>query len=159
MEKSEMADPQRACLVYVAATQNNRAPVRAELEDARFEVCEVMAEIEDARGAQAGTKDLPPTLAACLRQAQLCVFLLPEDEKADGLIGAAAAEAQACDKRTIGVVAGARERYPEALDDLAQAMVRVGSGKLSEAVRGEEIWEAPGGGPTPKRDARNVKCQ
>jgi hypothetical protein len=59
----------------------------------------------------------------------------------------------------IGVVAGARERYPEALDDLAQAMVRVGSGRLGEAVRGEEVWEAPGGGPIPKRDARNVKCQ
>jgi hypothetical protein len=154
-----MADPRRACLVYVAATQGNRAQVRAELEQAGFAVCEVLAAVDDARAAQAGAGDLPPALAACLRDAQLCVFLLPEDEKADGLIGAAAAEAQAGGKRIIGVVAGARERYPEALDDFARAMVRVGSGRLGEAVSGVEVWEAPGGGPIAKRDARNVKCQ
>lgn len=154
-----MADPKKACLVYVTATRGSRAAVRAELEQAGFEVCEVLAEVDDARAAQAGTGDLPPALAACLRDAQLCVFLLPEDEAADGLIGAAAAEAQAGGKRMIGVVAGARNRYPEALDDFAGAMVRLGSGRLGEAVGGGEVWEAPGGGPIPKRDARNVKCQ
>ena len=70
-----MSNARKACLIYVTATEGLRRPVRAELERAGFTVCEVKADIEDARAAKAGDDRLPPELSACLRDADLCVFL------------------------------------------------------------------------------------
>ena len=154
-----MGDERRACLIYVTAMAGVRGAVRAELEADGYAVCEVKAELEAALAAQAGASDLPPDLTVCIAQADVCVFLLPEAVEGDGLLGAAAALSQRLGKRMVGVVAGGRDRYPAALDDGAQAVVRQGSSQLRAAVGGAEVWEGPGGSPVPDRIIRHVRCQ
>lgn len=154
-----MTDKKRACLIYVAATAGDRCPTRASLEEAGYDVCEVMAELHDALAAQSAVDDLPEALATCIAQSDLCVFLLPADQDHDGLLSEAAALAHRAGKRMVGVVAGARDQYPEPLDDHAGAMVRQGSKQLPAAVVGAEIWEGPGGSPAPVREIKHIRCQ
>jgi hypothetical protein len=156
---ADVADKKRACLIYVTATADDCGPVRARLEGAGYVVCEVRAELDDAWVAQAGVGDLPEGLSECIAQSDICVFLLPADQVSDGALSGAASLAQSAGKRMVGVVAGARDRYPEALDDHAGAMLRQGSGQLIAAIEGGEIWEKPGGTEAPVREIRHVRCQ
>jgi hypothetical protein len=156
---AEVADEKRACLIYVTATADDRGPTRASLEGAGYVVCEVRAELDDALLAQAGEGDLPESLSECIAQSDICVFLLPADQGNDGALSGAASLAQRAGKRMVGIVAGARDHYPEALEDCADAMVRQGSEQLSAAIDGREIWERPDGSPAPAREIRHVRCQ
>lgn len=153
-----MPDRKRACLIYVIATEAMRAPAKSRLEAQGYDVCEVKAEVEDAVAAQAGSHTLPAALAECIAQSDLCVFLLPEEADADGLIGAAAGMAGGLDKPSVCVVAGDREEYPAEVDDHA-SIVREDSDKLDDAICGGEVREAPDRSPSPDRKIDHVRCQ
>jgi hypothetical protein len=154
-----VAEVKRACLIYVSATASSRVEVRAELEANGFDVCEVEAKLEDALAAQAANTNLPQQLVDCINSADLCVVLLPESAEADALLGPAAALASEKSKRLIGVVAGSRSDYPEAIDDTGHALVREHSPRLKDAICGAEIWEGPDGAPVPDRKIKHVRCQ
>lgn len=149
----------RACLIYVTATENDRAAVREKLEGAGYVVCEVKAELNEAVAAKAGEDGLRDEITACVGASELCVFLLPEDDADDGVIGTAAGYADSLGKRLIGVVAGIRVSYPDVLEDFAPSMVRIGSERLRQAIEGEEVWERPDRTPVLDRPIRHVRCQ
>ena len=153
-----MPDKKRACLIYVTATEAMRAPVKSRLQAQGYDVCEVKAEVEDALAAQAGSSALPAILAKCIVESDLCVFLLPEEAEADGLIGAAAGMAGGLDKPSVCVVAGDREEYPAEVDDHA-SIVREDSDKLDDAICGAEVHEAPDRSLSPDRQIDHVRCQ
>jgi hypothetical protein len=154
-----MADKKRACIVYVSATARLRATVRDKLEKEGYAVHEVKADLDDALAAQAGGVDLPPKLKDCIENSDLCVFLLPEAEENDGCIGAAADFASKLEKRLVGVVAGAREKFPASLDDHADAMVRDTSERIGEAINGKEVWEKPDRSLVTDRPIKHIRCQ
>ena len=154
-----MADVKRACLVFVTATASKRGPVKARLEEDGYSVCEVKAELEYALAARAGESELPIALVECISGSDLCVFLLPEDQADDALVGGAATLANKLQKRVVGVVAGARAVYPESFDDHAASMVREDSVRLHDAICGSEIWERPNGSLIGDRPIKHVRCQ
>jgi hypothetical protein len=149
-----------ACIVYVHATANLRGPIKKRLEAEGYEVREIKASIDDALAAQAGVDvALPAELTRLIEESDLCVFLLPEVGGDDGFIDAVAGLANKLNKPVIGVVAGKRENYPPNLDDCAKAMVREGSSRISDALKGQEIWEKPDGSIPPDRTIKHIKCQ
>jgi hypothetical protein len=87
------------------------------------------------------------------------VFLLPEDEADDGAIDEAADLANRLEKRIVGVVAGARDSYPESLDDHAHSMVREDSDRLDDVICGSEVWEAPDRSLAGERPIKHIRCQ
>jgi hypothetical protein len=149
----------RACLIYVTATENDRAAVREELEGAGYVVCEVKAELDEALAAKAGEDGLRDEITACVGASELCIFLLPEDDADDGVIGTAAGYADSLGKRLIGIVAGSRTSYPDVLEDFAPSMVRVGSDRLAQAIAGDDVWEAADRSPVADRPIKHVRCQ
>jgi hypothetical protein len=153
------SDQKRACLIYVPATAAGRATVFQELEAKGYSVCEVEATLGEAKVVQSGLPALSEELRACLADAELCVFLLPENAADDAGIELAADAADGSEKRIVGVVAGARAAYPQVLDDGAESMLRVGSKRLAAAIAGESAWEAPGGTPATIRPIKRVRCQ
>lgn len=154
-----MSDQKRACLVYVKATEGGRAAIRDRLEQRGYTVCEAEAELEDALAAQQGVSNLPAPLAQCISMSDLSVFLLPEDAATDGAIGGAGGLANQLGKRIVGVVAGARVKYPESFDDYAHAMVREDSGRFDDAISGTEVWEQPDRSPVADRPIKHIRCQ
>lgn len=154
-----MSDVKRACLVYVAATAAHRGPVKARLETNGYSVCEVEAPLEDALAAREGFADLPADLVDCISNSEVCVFLLPEDSANDGALDDAAGLANRLKKRIVGVVAGARDLYPQSFDDHAKSMVRDDSDRLDDAICGSEVWERPDRSPVGPRTITHIRCQ
>jgi hypothetical protein len=154
-----LSEQKRACLVFVAATEGGRDGVRVRLEQAGYVVCEVKADLEDAVAAREGGSNVPAALAECISSSELCIFLLPEEESSDGILGEAAGLANQLEKRFVGVVAGDRVGYPESFDDHAQSMVRQGSTRLDDAICGTEVWERPDRSPVADRPIKHVRCQ
>lgn len=149
----------RACLVYVPETEEQRDGVRQLLEAAGYAVCQVKAEIDDALAASVGQAELRQEIIDCMAPADLCIFLLPEDDNRDGQIGIAAGYADSLGKRLIGIVAGARTTYPDVLEDFAPSMVRVGSERLASAIAGEAVWETVSREVVSDRRITHVRCQ
>lgn len=152
-------ETKKACLVFVTATADQRAAVRSQLETDGLTVCEVRADLEDAIAGQSGSDVLPQGLEACMADAEVCVFLLPDQPEEDGMLAGAAAGADASGKTLVCVVTGARTVYPEIFQDAAESLLRDGSSSLSEAVSGGSVWEGADKSRVTKRKMTHVKCQ
>jgi hypothetical protein len=159
MTDQELANKKHACLVYVTATEAGCDAARVRLEQSGYSVCEVKAELDVALAAQAGQAGLPIPLAECITGSDLCVFLLPEEDKDDCGLGGAAGLAGQLGKRMIGLVAGARTEYPESFEAGAGSMLRVGSDRLNDAIDGTEIWEGRDQSPVVDRPIKHIRCQ
>ncbi|MFC5343566.1 hypothetical protein ACETK8_10040 [Brevundimonas staleyi] len=152
-----MSDHRKACIIYVPATAGSVAKVRAEMEEGGFSVCE--ADAAEAAEGLLPQGELPQALVDCMDGTELCIFLLPAVPVDDGLIDACAAVAGGADIRMIGAYAGARDAFPEALDEQAESIVRVDGPNLAEAISGSPIWEKPDGQRAPDREISRVRCQ
>lgn len=148
----------KACVIYVKATEQELDPVRAKLEEAGYSVCAVEAALRDAVAAQAGETAIPEALAECIRDADLCVFLLPEMASDDACVGAGAGLASQLGKRIVGIVAGARADYPHDFET-AGGMIRQNSERIEQVIRGEDIWENPDRSVIKDRVIKHVRCQ
>jgi hypothetical protein len=148
-----------ACLMYVQATEKNRTEVRDQLSVAGYVVCEVRAELDEAQAAKAGEENLRDEIRDCVDNADLCVFLIPEDDEQDAQIGVAAGYADSAGKPLLGVVDGQRTTFPDVLEDFAPSMVRVGSERLTQAFAGDAIWERPDRTIVEARPIKHVRCQ
>lgn len=155
----QLITQKRACLIYVEATAARRDKVKSRLIENGYSVCEVKAELDDALAAQAGQPGLPAALSECIAGSELCVFLLPEAQTSDCLLDSAAGLSNQLGKRIVGVVAGAREKYPRSFDDNAAAMVREGSARLDDAICGAEVWERPDRSQVADRPIKHIRCQ
>lgn len=159
MTNNKSLDKKRACLVYVAATEDGREEVRRRLEQSGYAVCEVKAEHDVALAAQAGHASLPDVLMECIAGSNLCLFLLPEEEASDGCLSGAAGLASRLGKRIIGIVAGTRIKYPESFGDSAGSMLRVDSDRLDNAISGSDFWERQDRSLVVDRPIKHVRCQ
>lgn len=153
-----MFQQKRACLIYVDATADRRAHVRARLEQADYVVCEVRASLKDAKAAKAGAVCLPPEVQQCISDAEFCLILLPEDETDDGLIAGAAGFASQLGKPFITVVAGTREKFPDTIGDCSRAILRESSSRLANALASERVWERADQSRFRGRRIKNVTC-
>jgi len=149
----------KACVIYVTATADQFGPTKSLLEKEGYEVCGHQTNARDAKAAKKGGTDLPKDLVNCIVSADLCVFLLPDTIDSDGFLAGAADLAVKKEKRTVGIVSGDRSAYPDPLEDFANSMVRTGSVRLPDAVRGKEIWESPDGSLVKERKIKNIRCQ
>lgn len=149
----------KACLVYVTAANGLRAGARDRLEAESYEVCEVLANLDDATAAEAGQPVISAELMACIDAAELCIFLLPEDGSGDGCIGAGGNYASELGKPFIAVVAGDRETFPQVFDSDSAGIVYDCEDGLIAAIRGDTSFNKPDGSKTPPRQTDHVKCQ
>ncbi len=149
----------KACLIYVTATAGLRAGARARLEAEGYEICEVLADLDDAVAAEAGQPAISPQLKDCIDAAEVCIFLLPEDGSGDGCIGAGGNYASEVGKPFIAVVAGSRETLPQSFDADAAGVVHDCEDGLVDAIRGDTSFNRPDGSKAPPRKIDHVKCQ
>ena len=154
-----VAQKKQACLIYVNETETMVGEACTRLEAAGYTVCAVKASLEIVAAAEANSAALPKDLADCISQSELCIFLVPEQQDADGLLGAAAGEAGRLSKQMVGIIAGGRATSPSGLDDHAQAIIRQNSSSLDAAISGEEIRETPAAARAHERSFVTVKCQ
>jgi hypothetical protein len=154
-----VVDQKLACLIYVAATADRRQAVAEKLRQSGYQVREFKAPLNDALAARAGLPGIPATLAQCIADADLCVFLLPEAAENDGTLNSLAEFANQSGKRVVGIAAGARHQYPECFEDNAASMLRENSARLSEAIRGANIWERPDRSLVDDRIIEHQRCQ
>lgn len=149
----------KACLIYVTATAGMKAGARARLEAEGYEVCEVLADLDDAAAAEAGQPAISPDLKACIDAAELCIFLLPEDGSRDGGIGAGGSYASELGKPVIAVATGSREAFPQVFDADSAGIVHHYEDGLLDAIRGDTSFNRPDGSKAPPRKTDHVKCQ
>lgn len=148
----------KACIIYVKSTQAEVTPTKQRLMEVGYAVCESLASIDEANAAQLGAADLPRKISECIANADLCIFLLPENESDDGCIGGAASMSSRLGKRMVGIVAGDRAVYGDYFDS-SGSMLRVGSTRISSAIAGENVWEEVGGKIAPERKIKHLPCQ
>lgn len=152
-----MTADRKALIIYVEATASNRAALVERLRAGGFTVHDVLVSDADAKDLQAGQGHQP--LRALIKEADLCIFLLPEDGAGDGGLAGAATEASGCNKPIVAILQGARESVPEVFEDCAAAVIRETSDQLDSVIAGEEVWETREGKPRPDRVITHVKCQ
>lgn len=136
-----MTSVKNACLIYVIATKHELPRVQGELEKNGYKICAVLAAAEDVRKLRTDSDGIPERIRKCIESADLCIFLVPEEEEQDGGIHGAVALAGQLGKRIIGLISGSRTIYPEGFD-VAGAIIRASSPRLTSVIQGEDTWEA-----------------
>lgn len=152
-----MAAQRKACLIYVESMEAARHDVLKQLAAEGFFVCEsilMLGHIDAANSAA----ELPGDVRDCIDGADLCVIILPESERDDPVICAAAAVAISNGCQVIVVNSG-RPLIPTILEDGAHSVVSGGSTRLADAIKGIEIWEDTDGTPRAPRAIKRVRCQ
>lgn len=154
-----MPTSKHACLIYVSVTESLRAVAREKLTSEGFEVCEVLADLDDAKAAQAAEGTLPTDLRKCIDKANVCVFLLPEDANNDGCIGPGGGLASELGKPFIAVVEGGREILPQVFDADAAGVVHDCEDEFIDAIRGDQTFKNPDGSNSDDRKITHIRCQ
>lgn len=153
-----MSNVKKACVIYVRATESELPRVNRELEQEGYTVNAVLATAQDLRSIRNDSNDISDALRQCIADADLCVFLIPEEEENDGGIGGGAGFARQMGKRIVVLVGGARAVYPEGFD-IADAIIRMASPRLTAVIQGEDTWESPDQTVIPDRPIHHQKCQ
>lgn len=154
---SLMTPAQKALIIYVEATASARAAIVDRLRAKGFTVQEVLVTDADAEALRPGEGH--PDLRAMIEDADLCIFLLPEDGVGDGGLAGAATEVSGFNKPLVAILQGDREDLPDVFEDCAAAVIRETSDQLDRVLAGEEVWETRNAKPRPDRTITHVKCQ
>lgn len=147
-----------ACVVYVASTKVELAPVKQNLESEGYKVTSLLVSADIAQYIKDNQGQVPPKIREYIEQADLCIFLLPEEPAEDSGMQGAAGLASQIGKRVVGLVAGSRTIYPTEFD-LAGSMIRLSSPRLKSVIQGENIWEEADKSPAKERDINHQRCQ
>lgn len=147
-----------ACVIYVASTSVELATVKQSLERESYKVRSLLVSADVAQYIRDNDGQVPPKVRECIEQADLCIFLLPEDPAEDSGLHGAAGLAGQMGKRVVGLVAGSRAIYPAEFE-LAGSMVRFSSPRLRSVIQGENIWEEADTSPAKDRDIDHQRCQ
>lgn len=149
-----MSKSKKACVIFVARLEEKAVVVAARLEAEGFDVCLHPASEEDARAAKGGGT-VNAEIAKCLDGADVCVFLIDEEDQFSGLgwtaVGAGA--------RVVGVLVGTAAKASAGIDEIGSAVLPIDSGNLGKALIGEDVWEDADGKPAKPRNPRRQKCQ
>ncbi|MBX9403153.1 hypothetical protein K4L06_17730 [Lysobacter sp. BMK333-48F3] len=153
-----MSRQKKACVIYVNSNKDELPRVQEELEQNGYAVCSALASTEAARGLLHDESDVSETIRNCISNAELCIFLIPEELEQDGEIHGAASVAGQLGKRMVGLVGGARTVYPQEFD-IAGAIIRISSARLANVIQGEDVWESADNAPIKDRVIDHQKCQ
>jgi len=146
-----------ACVIYVASTSAELSSVKRSLEDEGYKVTLLLVSVDVAQHIKDNDGEIPPKIRAYIEQADLCVFLLPEDPAEDSGIQGIGGLAGQIGTRIVGLVAGTRTMYPVEFE-LAGSMIRVSSPRLRSVIQGENIWEDIDNSPS-NRSIDHQRCQ
>ena len=147
-----------ACVIYVASTKVELDPVKQNLEREGYKVTPLLVSADVAQYIKDNDGQVPPKIRECIEQADLCIFLLPEEPAEDSGIQGAAGLAGEMGKRVVGLVDGYRAIYPTEFE-LAGSMIRLSSPRLKSVIQGENIWEEADKSPAKDRDIDHQRCQ
>lgn len=146
----------KACVVFTVGLDRKVPSISEKLANEGYDVCTASAEQEVVEAAKAGSLDIPDAVKNCIDNAAICVFLIPQ-ENSEGLSNAAG-YAGRTGKKIVAVLENLNT-LPQIFDDLASAVVGLGSSQLTKAIQGEQIWESPAGSSDGPRNIRRVRCQ
>ncbi|WP_421953645.1 hypothetical protein [Polaromonas sp.] len=146
----------KACLVFVPKLAALAQTVSSWLSEDGAEVCVVEIEPVEADAIRGGDYDQNVAVQACVDDADVCIFLLG-DENTDEVL--AAAGKVAASKRRVVVVVGEGASLPQIFDDAADAVVNATTPGLREVILGKDIRQLPDGSIAPQRVPARVKCQ
>lgn len=146
----------KACLVFTFGLEKEVPPITAQLTEEGFNVCTASADQEVVEAAQAGSRSVPEAVRSCIENAQICVFLIPNQESVDVINAAGYACSQG--NRIIAVVENIHA-LPQIFDDIAFSVVCIGSPGVADAFKGRKVWETPNGSADGKREIQRIKCQ
>lgn len=147
-----------ACVIYVAVTKAELSPVKKSLESEGYKVTCLLVSADVAQYIKDNDGKVPPEIRENIEQADLCIFLLPEDPAEDSGMQGAVGLAGQMGKRVVGLVAGSRDIYPTEFE-LAGSMIRLSSPRLKSVIQGENIWEEADESPTKDRSIDHQRCQ
>lgn len=147
---------EKACVVFTNGLEKEMRSVSDELSDNGFNICVAAADEEMVKAAQAGAIELTDSVKNCIANAKICVFLIPKNQ-AECIV--MAAQYAGSSGKTMIAIAEDANFLPSIFDDLAKAVLIIGSKNLSNALQGESIWEIPNSSPDGKRQISRVKCQ
>lgn len=149
-----MNETKKACVVFVAGLEDKASIIAAKLDGDGFEVCLHQASEEEARAARGGARNIDAELTECLKGADLCVFLIDQENQYDGL-GSVAYEGGA---KVIGVLVGLGAIASGLIDDVGEAVVPIDSKNLDKALQEGGVWEGLDGKPIKPRKVPRQKC-
>lgn len=153
-----METQKTACVIYVASLESELPRIQEDLVRECYKVISLLVSLDVAQHIKENRGQIPPKVRECIEQADLCVFLLPEETTEDGGLNGVAGLAGQLGKRIVGLIAGARTVYPEGFE-LAGAMIRLASPRLKSVLQGEDTWETTDKSPIKKRDIDHQRCQ
>ncbi len=146
----------KACLVFVPTLAQLAETVSGWLREDGAEVCFVEVQPNETEAIKSGDYDQNAAVQACVDAADVCIFLLG-DENTDAVLAAAGTVAGS--KGRVVVVAGGSASLPQIFDDAADAVVNAASSDLREVILGKDVHQLPDGNIAPQRVPARVKCQ
>jgi hypothetical protein len=141
-------------VIFVIRLEDKAVSIAANLESEGFKVCLHCASEEDVRAAKGGAA-VNSDIAKCLDGADVCVFLIDDQDQFSGL-GWAAVGAGA---RVVGVLVGTTAKASADIDEIGSAVLPIHSDNLIKALAGDDIWEGADGKSVKPRNPRRQKCQ
>lgn len=146
----------KACIVHTPEFDQFIPSIIDHFHNKGFNVCIAAANKTTAESAKAGDLSaVSPEVKACLENADICIFLVPE-KKCDSIENAANYASK--NGNLIVAVAENTLTLPKIFDDLAHSIVGKNSPQLTKALDGDKVWEAPQESPNGRKIPR-VKCQ
>ncbi|WP_337011099.1 hypothetical protein [Pantoea sp. AS142] len=142
----------KACVIFIKETEHMLPATEQKLQDDGFSICSV--KLEESWSEEKFT----PAVADCQSNADVCIFLLDDKCNEYPSFGGAVGSAAADGKNIIGVTEK-KVKLPAIIDEKANSVISIQSGKFQNAVKGESIWEDSDGNKLPKRKIERVKCQ
>jgi len=142
----------KACVIYIEETEHMLPATEQKLQDNGFSICSV--KLEESWSEEKST----PAVADCQSNAEVCIFLLDDKCNEYPSFGGAVGCAVAGGKNIIGVTEK-KVKLPVIIDEKANSVISLQSGKFKNAVKGESIWEDSDGNKLPRRQIDRVKCQ
>ena len=146
----------KACLVFTRGLESKVPEISGKLVEEGFDVCIAVADQEVVEAAQLGSISVPEDVKACILNASICIFLIPE--KNSECVQAAAGYAGSSGKKIIAVIEDI-DCLPQIFDDLATSVVCVDSPQLPDVLKGKSVWESSNGSADGTRVIPRIRCQ
>jgi hypothetical protein len=146
----------KACLIFVPNQAALAQTIQTWLHEDAFDVCAVEIALTHVALIKAGDYAQDEAVRACVKDANLCIFLL--GASITDAVLSASAEVASSNNRVV-VVTVPTTVLPQVFDDTADAVVSATSTELRAVIQGKNVWQKPDGHPTERRVPARVKCQ
>lgn len=150
----------KACVIFTASKEAEAKHVVQRLSDSGYEISAIEVTHEIAEAAKAGDQaSIPPEIASCLNDAEVCVILFEEETAASGALGGLAGIASDAGCRVV-TIGGDPDELPSDVDAIIDGHVPSSeTPDLIDVVNGRPRRIRPDNTQAPGRDPERVKCQ